>query len=213
VRGSLGLVIGLVVGAGGMYLALRPPWGGGAATTTPIDAGPVAQVPGDAGPVAKVKKKRRRPAGSVPGTVSPPGQALGSDEEYEETDPLPVLTAADRASDTRGDDMTLPPTKLDMGTGGEARPLEQGEINATIGSQAGGVRDCVVQAATNTDIKDTITVELVVDGSGRVTKSRVRAPRYLFGKGLLTCVQRSAGKMKFPAVGGSTHVTLPITLS
>ncbi|MBL9015423.1 MAG: hypothetical protein JNL83_14660 [Myxococcales bacterium] len=207
-RGSLGLVIGLVVGAGGMYLALRPPWGGGATTSAPIDAGvPVAQVPGDAG-VAKPKKKRRpRP----PGTVAPPGG--GSDEEYyEETDPMVTLTAADRALEWRGDDVTLPPTRLDMGGAGEGRPLDDGEINSTIGSQAGGVRDCVVQGATNTDLRATITVKLVVDGSGRVTKSKLQAPRYRVEKGLLTCVPRAVGRMKFPATGAPTAVTLPVSL-
>jgi hypothetical protein len=208
VRGSLGLVIGLVVGAGGMYLALRPPWGGGATAQVPIDAGVVSQAPGDAG-TAKPKKKRRRPAG----TVSAPGQTAGSDEEYyEETEPLPVLTAADRAMEWRGDDVTLPPTKLDMGGGAEARRLDDGEINSTISSQASGVRDCVVQGATNTDLRATITVKMVVDGNGRVSKSKLQAPRYLFEKGLLNCVQRALGRMKFPATGAPTSVSLPVTL-
>lgn len=193
-----------------MYLALRPPWGGGATTSAPIDAGtPVAQAPGDAG-VGKPKKKRRpRP----PGSTMPATPGGGSDEEYtEETDPMVTLTAADRALEWRGDDVTLPPTKLDMGGGGEARPLDDSEINGTIGSQGGGVRTCVVQTATNTDLRATITVKMVVDGSGRVTKSKLQAPRYLFEKGLLTCVQRAVGKMKFPSTGAPTSVTLPVTL-
>ncbi len=207
-RGSLGLVIGLVVGAGGMYLALRPPWGGRATTTTPIDAGPVAQVPGDAGPSAKPKKKRRRP----PGTVTPPGQAA-SDEEYEETEPLPVLTAGDRQFEWRGDDVTPPPTKIDMGGGAEARPLDSGEINGTLGSQAGPVKDCVIASVTNTDLRGEFHVKLLVDRNGKVSKSRVQAPRYTFGKGLLTCVQRAAGRMKFPATGGFTSVDVPVSVN
>ncbi len=208
-RGSLGLVIGLVVGAGGMYLALRPPWGGGATTTTPIDAGTVSQVPRDAGAGGKVKKKRRRP----PGTVALPGQSPGSDEEYEETEPLPVLTASDRQFEWRGDDVTPPPTKIDMGGGAEARPLDSGEINGTIGSQAGPVRDCIIGSVTNTDLRGEFHVKLLVDGSGRVTKSRVQAPRYAFAHGLLLCAQRPAGRMKFPATGGFTSVDLPINVN
>jgi hypothetical protein len=208
VRGSLGLVIGLVVGAGGMYLALRPPWGGGATTQAPIDAGPVASIPGDAGTGAKPKKKRKRP----PGTVTPPGQT-GSDEEYEETDPLPVLTASDRQFEWRGDDVTPPPTKIDMGGGAESRPLDSGEINTTLGSQAGPVKDCVIASVTNTDLRGEFHVKLLVDGTGKVSKSRVQAPRYTFQKGLLTCVQRAAGRMKFPAVGGSTSVDVPVTVN
>lgn len=192
-----------------MYLALRPPWGGGATTSAPIDAGtPVAQAPGDAG-VGKPKKKRRpRP----PGTMPAPGAGSSDEEYYEETDPMVTLTSADRALEWRGDDVTLPPTKIDMGGGGEARPLDDSEINGTIGSQAGGVRDCVVSTATNTDLRATITVKMVVDGNGKVSRSKLQAPRYLFEKGLLTCVQRAVGRMKFPSTGAPTAVTLPVTL-
>jgi hypothetical protein len=192
-----------------MYLALRPPWGGGTTTSAPIDAGtPVAQAPGDAG-VGKPKKKRRpRP----PGTMPAPGTGSSDEEYYEETDPMVTLTAADRALEWRGDDVTLPPTKIDMGGGGEARPLDDSEINGTIGSQAGGVRDCVVQGATNTDLSATITIKLLVDGRGRVTRSRIQAPHYLFEHGLLGCAQRALGRMHFPATGGPTIVTLPVNL-
>jgi hypothetical protein len=100
-----------------------------------------------------------------------------------------------------------------MGGGGEARPLDDSEINGTIGSQASGVRDCVVSTVTNTDLRATITVKLVVDGSGKVSKSKLQAPHYLFEKGLLNCVQRALGKMKFPATGAPTLVTLPVNLT
>jgi hypothetical protein len=208
VRGSLGIVIGLTVGAGGMYLALRPPWGGGA-IATPVDAGVVAVAPSDAGSATKPKKKKRRPAG----TVAAPG-APGDEEYEEETEPppLPVLSDADRRLEWRGDDVSLPASKIDLGGGGDVRRLDDGEINATISSQSGGVRDCVVQGATNTDLRATITVKLVVDGAGKVTKSKLQAPRYLFEKGLLNCVQRSLSKMKFPGTGAPTLVTLPVNL-
>jgi hypothetical protein len=192
-----------------MYLALRPPWGGGATPPPAVDAGVVSAAPADAG-TAKVKKKRKRPR--PPGTVAPPPGSPEEMEEYEETEPLPVLTAADRALEWRGDDVSLPPTKIDMAGGGEARPLDDNEINATIGGQAGGVRDCVVNGATNTDLRATITVKMVVGGDGRVIRSRIQAPRYLFEKGLLTCTQRALGRMKFPSTGAPTSVSLPITL-
>jgi hypothetical protein len=99
-----------------------------------------------------------------------------------------------------------------MAGGGESRPLDGGEINNTIASQSGGVRDCVVQGATNTDLRATITIKLVVDGNGRVTKSKLQAPRYLFEKGLLNCAQRALGRMKFPSTGAPTAVTFPINL-
>lgn len=196
-----------MIGAGGMYLALRPPWGGGA-TATPIDAGVVSVAPSDGGvPTTKKKKRRPRP----PGTVAAPG-APGEEEYYEETEPLPVLTDADRRLEWRGDDVTLPARKVDMGGAGESRPLDDNEINNTINSQAGDVRTCIVQAATNSGLRATITVKLVVDGNGRVTRSKLQAPHYLFEKGLLNCVQRAVKGMKFPATGAPTLVELPVTL-
>lgn len=186
-----------------MYLALRPPWGGGA-TTPSSDAPVVSTVPGDAG--AKPTKKRsgkKRPTGST--TAAP------DDEEFEETEPT-VLSDSDRRLEWRGDDVTLPASRIDMGAAGEARSLEDSEINATINAQAGAVRDCVVTGAAGTDLRATITVKLVVDGNGKVTKSKLQAPRYLFEKGLLGCTQKALRAMKFPATGAPTLVTLPVGL-
>jgi len=186
-----------------MYLVLRPPWGH-RVTTVASEGPPVVIVPGDAG-VAKPKKprKRARPAGSP---TTPAGEGDG-----EEPAP-PPLTAADRALEWRGDDDALPAQTIDMAGGGEARALDDGEINTTITSQGGGVTECVVQGATGTDLRGTITVKLLVDGHGRVTRSRIQAPHYLFEHGLLGCTQRALGRMHFPATGGHTIVTLPVNL-
>jgi hypothetical protein len=203
VRGWLvGLVIGLVVGAGAMYLGLRGPWGGGGSSAAPDAA--IAVAPADAG-VAKPKKKRRPPRSGtpLPGTPDP--------EDVDETSPV-ELTAADRTLEWRGDAVALPPHKVDMAGGGEARALEDSEINATVGNQTAGVRECVVAGATGTDLRATITIQLVVDGNGRVGKSRIQAPRYLFGKGLLACAQRALSRMRFPATGAPTLVTFPVNL-
>jgi hypothetical protein len=205
VRGSIGLVIGLALGAGAMYLALRPPWVRQVAPRPP-DSPPAVVVASDAGVPRPKKKRRTRPAGAGSQT-----QAPGSDGEVEEPAAAP-LTAADRALEWRGDDVALPPQTIDMAGGGQARPLDDAEINQTINSQAGGVRDCVVQGATGTDLGATITVKLLVDGHGRVARSRVHAPRYLLEHGLLGCTQRALGRMRFPATGGATIVTLPINL-
>lgn len=199
----LGLGIGLVVGAGGMYLTLRPPWGGSAAPA-PSDAG-IAAAPSDGGVAGKPKPKRK--PGRRGGTVAAPPGA----EDQEETEP-PPLTEADRRLEWRGDAVALPPRKLDMAAGDAARPLDDGEINSVISGQTGGVRDCVVQGATGTDLRATISIELLVDGGGRVTKSRMQAPRYLFEHGLLGCAQRALGRLKFPATGAPTLVTFPVNL-
>jgi hypothetical protein len=211
VRGFVGLVIGVAIGAGAMYLVLRPPWAGRGAVS--VDAGVIAAAPPDAGS-AKPKKKPRHGGGGVhaphPGSADSGGSDGGGDDETEPA--APVLTAADRALEWRGDEVSQPAQNINMGGGNDARALEQSEIDGTISGQADGVRDCVVQGAMGTDLRATITVKMLVDGSGRVTKSRVQAPHYLQDKGLLPCVKRALGGMHFPAVGGTTVVTLPVTL-
>jgi len=184
-----------------MYLVLRPPWGP-RTTTVPSEGPPVVMVGSDAG-VTKPVKKRRRPR---PTTASP-----AAPDEVDDAEPV-ALTAADRALEWRGDEVALPPQTIDMAGGREARPLEDGEINATINSQAGAVKDCVVQGATGTDLRATITVKLVVDGHGKVTRSRVQAPHYLHEHGLYACTQRAVARMHFPATGAATLVTLPVNL-
>jgi hypothetical protein len=191
-----------------MYLVLRPPWAHRAVTGT-SEGPPVVVVAPDAG-VTKPKKprKRGRPAAGQPApSAGEPGDLDDRDEPE-----LPPLTAADRALEWRGDEVALPPRTIDMAGGREARALDDGEINQVINSQAGGVKDCVVQGATNTDLRAAITVKMLVDGRGRVTRSRVHAPHYLHEHGLLGCTQRALGRMHFPATGGATIVTLPVNL-
>lgn len=207
-RGSLGvgLLLGIIVGAGGMYLTLRPPWGGGGAAPPP-DASIVAAVPPDAGaPKAKPKPKRRG------GGAARPGPGAAGEGEGDAPEP-PPLTEADRRLEWRGDDVTLPPRRIDAGgSGAEARPLDDSEINAAF-SQAAGVRECVVQGATGTDLSAQITVQLVVEGTGRVSRSRLHAPRYLLERGLLACTQRALARMRFAATGAPTLVTIPVNLN
>lgn len=195
-----------------MYLALRPPWASD--VTAPSDAGVVAQATSDGG-IAK-KKKRRRPGGG--GGGHQPG---GEDEDWinsgggEETEPVKLieLSAADRGLEWRGEDTSPPKQTIDMNSGRESRALDNGEIQSVISSQSGPVQSCVVKAAGNTDLSGTITVKMVVDGNGRVTRSRVQAPRYLFSQGLLGCVQGALRSWKFPATGAPTLVTVPVNLT
>jgi hypothetical protein len=211
----MGLVIGLIVGAGGMYLVLRTPWA--AHGTPPAASDQVAEASSDAGVGGKPKKKKRgrRPGGTAGGHQPGPG---GEDEDWansgggEETEPqkLVQLTAADRALEWRGDDTTPPKQSIDMNSSGESRSLDNGEISSVISSQSGPAQDCVIQAATNTDLSGTITVKMVVDGTGKVSRSRVQAPHYLHTQGVLSCIQRSLRGMKFPATGAPTLVTLPV---
>jgi hypothetical protein len=194
-----------------MYLALRPPWSsqGTAATDTKV----VASAPSDAG-TGKIKKKRPGRRGGGGGGRQPGGE----DEDWansgggEETEPprLIELSASDRALEWRGDDTSPSKKSIDMSSGGESRALDNGEIQSVIASESGGVQNCVVQGATNTDLSGTITVKMVVEGTGRVSRSRVQAPRYLHNQGLLACVKRQLAGWHFPATGAPTLVTLPV---
>lgn len=196
-----------------MYLVLRPPWGGG--DTTAPDAGvAVVSATGSGSGSAKAKPKKRPRSG---GYTGPRRTSAGSDfYDTEDTDGQSgpariVLTATDRALEWRGDATSIS-RKIDMNAPGDARPLEDSEINSTVGSQTGGVRACVEQGAAGTDLRATITIKVVVEGNGRVSRSQLQAPRYLFDKGLLGCAQRALGQMKFPATGAPTLVTFPVNL-
>ncbi len=195
-----------------MYLALRPPWGHHA--ITPQDAGVVAVATPDAG-IAKPKKKggrHHRPSGG-PAAAGDDGN-WGSADYVEETEPqLVQLTAADRAMEWRGDDTTPPKQKLDLGNGAEARSLDDGEIRSAIDSQSAATQQCVIAAAANTNLAGTINVKLVVDGTGHVTKTKLQAFHYMFEHGLLTCVKGATSRMKFPATGAFTLVTMPINFN
>ena len=205
-----------------MYLGLRPPWGGHAAG--PADAAMVAQAPGDAG-AGKPHKKRHRPR--VPGGggnhAAPSGMQGGDSDDsawanqgdtVEETGPEPVqLSAADRAMEWRGDDVSPPARKLDMSS--DARPLNDGEIREVIASQSSAAQQCVVQAASqvNASMQATITVKMVVDAQGHVSRTKLQAPHYLFEHGLMSCIKPAIARIKFPATGMPTLVTMPINLT
>jgi hypothetical protein len=214
VRGSLGLVIGLtvgtVVGAAGMYLVLRPPWADGGGET-PLARNVVASK-GSGSAKAPKPKPGWRPQGN-PGQRRPaPRPGAGSEDEGPDEPEVAPLTDADRRLEWRGDDVSVAPQRLDMSSSAEVRPLDDGEINATLGAHGGPVRDCIVQGAKGTDLRATITIELVVDGTGRVSRSRVHAPHYLLERGLLACARRALSRMKFPATGAPTKVTFPAQL-
>jgi hypothetical protein len=195
-----------------MYLGIKRPWDHRVATVA-SDGPPVVIVPADAGTRPRVKKKRHPAAGPGGAGTIAHGDDLETDPDPVDLGPTTVtLSAADRALEWRGDDTQLPAQTIDMAGGGEARPLDDGEIGAAINGQGGAVRDCIVQGATGTDLKAAITVKIVVDGRGRPTRSRVQAPHYLFEHGLLGCTQRAVGHLHFPATGAPTLVTFPLTL-
>ncbi|HEY0195620.1 MAG TPA: hypothetical protein VGC42_31115 [Kofleriaceae bacterium] len=184
------------------------PWEHHGATQT-AENPPVVVVASDAG-VGGGKprpKKKHRPAASEVAETT-----IGDPEEVDLGPTQVNLTSADRVLEWRGDDVSLPPQTLDMAGGAANRSLDDAEIAGVINNQAGGIKDCIVKAATGTDLKATITIKLIVDGRGRPGKSRVQAPRYLQDHGLPACTQRVLGRLQFPASGAPTLVTFPLTL-
>jgi hypothetical protein len=199
----LGLAIGVAVGSAGMYLGMTRPWSRPEPVATveaAVDAG-VAPAPG--------KRKRRRGGGGGGGGGAESGDLEGGDELA----PAVVLTEADRRMEWRGDDVALPSVKMDMAGGGaEGRPLDGREIQSTFAADGQAVLDCIVKATGAAELKATVTVKLLVEPSGRPVKSRVHAPAYLFGNGLLACAKRAIGGLRFPATGAHTVVTQPFDL-
>jgi hypothetical protein len=193
---AIGIAIGALLGATAMYLALERPWRGGAAVAA-VDAG----VPDVGGPAVAKKKARKKKRGGGGGTRV-------------EADPTaPPLSAADQKLSWKGESMDRPATTIDLGEDGdEARALSASEIQATIDRDGGGLERCVEDGLGGAVWSGEVTVQLLVDGNGRATKTRVRAPAFMHGHDVLGCA-RSAGKhLDFPATGGYTVVTVPIPI-
>lgn len=186
-----------------MYLALERPWAGGASAEAPEDAG-VADDAGVAKAPGKKKGKPRRKKGG--------GGAVVADPEEQGAAPI-TLSEADRKMSWKGDAVERPPTSLDMTEGGaEARALDDREINATIDADGGGLLRCIEQALGGAPFTGTVTVKMLVDGAGKATRARVHAPAFMHAAGLSGCIKGAARRMGFPAVGGSTVVTVPFPI-
>ncbi len=190
-----------------MYLALEKPW----LRRAPVEA-PVAQAEQVAPETPAKKGKKRKGRGSSGGGRG--DELLGSEGGGvpEETAPTIELTAADRKLVWRGPEVALPAARLDMTTDDGGRALNDDEIRSTVREQSGPIIDCMVSAASGTDLRATVTIRMLVDGKGRVTKHRLQAPQYLMEHGLPACVERAMGRIQFPAAGAVTLVTTPFEL-
>jgi hypothetical protein len=203
----LGLGIGVVLGGGAMYLATRH---GG--TSAPTPAPTVVAVATDAGAPPAKKRHRHHVGGGGGGTSSPGGaDTAGSDDVI---DPAIVLTDADKAMLTQGDDVSLGPSTVDMTSGGDdARHLEQGEINAGISGGQSALEECIGKSIAGADFASQVNLDMIVDGKGQVTKVRMQAPRWLFAHGLGPCLRAAAKRLSFAATGAPTKVSVPFPFS
>src|SRR5262245_7157239 len=108
----------MALGAGAMYLVLRPPWEPrGIARTS--GGPPVVMVPGDAGATAPGRRKRSRDKAA--------GSRAPADSDRDDA-ARRALAPADRALEWRGDAVALPPRAVDPVGAAEARPLDAAEI-------------------------------------------------------------------------------------
>jgi hypothetical protein len=181
---GIGLAIGLAAGAGGMYLALERPWRTAArAPEAGLDAGPAVA------DKPKPKKKRGRGGGDAP------------------------EGAPDTRMQWKGDNVEKPPASVDMAESGESRSLDGGEIQGAIDDGGSALAGCVADAVGMVPWSGDITLKLLVAGDGRVAKTRVRGPAFAHDKGLLGCMRQGAARLRFPAVGGWTVVTVPFPVT
>jgi hypothetical protein len=197
VRFVLGLILGILIGGGGVYLALERPWEREAVAVAAIDAGPEIAAD-EVAPKRKPGKGRR-------------GKRAGSVELQVEGEVL-ELSAADRKLEWKGDAVSVPAREVDFGSEGGGQPLSAGEINQVLGNQSQGILSCITSARGNAQLSATIVVKMLVEGDGRVSKTRVRAPAYLFKHGFYGCARKAARALRFPATGAPTVVEAPYDL-
>ena len=199
------MVVGLAVGAGGMYLGLERPWATGDSASAVADAGPGGDKVASGKKRKKRKKRKRRKSGSGSG-------GEGTEEQLGIAgDDIPVLTAADRKLVWRGDAVELPQRDVDFGSGGGGRALDQSEINEGIATGSSAVVRCIGEARGYAEISATITAKFLVEG-GRPTKVRVRAPQYLMDHGFASCARKAVKQLRFANTGVATVVAVPFDL-
>ncbi len=186
------MVVGLVVGGGGVWVALEKPWASSKQAKPSVDAGV---------PVAKntKNKRKRRWRGKRKTRYKISGKPI-------------VLTAAQQAMVWRGS-VRKPAQSADFSSEGGGRTLSGSEINRVIGGQSGGFVGCMQKARGNASLSATITLKMLVNGQGRPTQVALHAPRYLFDKGFAGCARAAARGMKFAATGRYTVVTAPYTIN
>ncbi|RMH42583.1 MAG: hypothetical protein D6689_07800 [Deltaproteobacteria bacterium] len=188
----LGLAIGALLGGGGVYAALERPWQR-AAPSAPATAG------ADAGSETDRPARRRRPRKR---------RRIAREAEAAAVE----LSARDRQLVWRGPSIELAPRAVDFAAEGGGRSLSPAEIDAGIAALADAITACIEDARGDADLTATIDLELLVEGDGRVSRVRVRAPRYLADRGLRGCIARATAGRPFAATGAQTIVSVPFHL-
>jgi hypothetical protein len=184
-----------------VYAALEKPWVSSSKKVASADADAgVDEAPSSGKRHGKRHKRRGTRAGSGSG-------------ELQEIDETIELSAADRQMIWRGPAIKLPEKNMDFGSGGGGRSLDQGEIDQGISGGQRALIGCIADARGQAELSANIIVKLLVEGTGKVSKVRVRAPSYLMKNGLFECAGNAARHMRFPGTGAATVVTIPLDLS
>jgi hypothetical protein len=191
VRFLAGLALGIALGAGGMYLANRPP------EAPPATSQPVVTTPPSVPEKGKKKGKKKGNNGSP----TSPGDEAAPDTEGEPDEPVPVLSAADLAPSAQGDTLSPRPQSLDFDRDSEAHELGEGEINAVFRGSSSSLTACINEARGAAQLSGDVKFGVVIGPDGRVVKSRVEAPSYLLRQGLAGCARPVLATLRFPAPG------------
>lgn len=184
-----GLLVGLLAGLGGAYLAWRPE------AEPTVAAAPQADPP-DEPPARPKKRSGRRARTASSGTVG-------------EEEPTRPLSAADRRLVARGDALELSDRRLDFAAASESRDLTQAEIDGAFAARADELVRCIADARGSAPLAGRVTAGVVVDDQGVVRRSRVEAPAYLHEAGLYDCMRPILRSLRFPATGKDSVVTVP----
>lgn len=182
-----------------MYLALTRPWQG--AAPAPAEPSAIAEPTTPAEPAPSRRRGRKRthaPSASDGATTDEPA-------------PTP-LTAAQERLVWKGDAVALPPAEHDFSSEDERRSLTDEEIGAAVRRHSDAVIQCMAQSASGLPLRAKVTLQLLVDGQGRVTRHRVQAPAVLFERGVAACIGAALRAWRFPATGAPTLVTAPFEL-
>jgi hypothetical protein len=208
-----GVLLGLVLGAGGVFgwFKLQPP--------------PVAPEWATMGPstmtAGKIKKKPAKKtavASKTPSTPNTPSNNitngdLVAPEAAPPLEEIPQITAAELKPEADGD--VLRPRTLTIeaeSAGPEPRDLSQSEVDGAFASVKPQIVRCILDARGLAPVAGKITVGVVIGPEGKVFKSRVEGPAYLMDQGLYSCVKAVLSTLRFPAPGKDIVASVPFNI-
>jgi hypothetical protein len=207
-----GVLLGLVLGAGGVFgwYKLQPtPVAPEFATMGPstMTAGKVKKKPAKKPAVAnKNNPTPNTPSNAAAGDLAAPNEPSPQDE-------IPEITAADLRPEADGDVLRPRTLSIDAeSTGPEPRDLSQSEVDGTFATVKPQIVKCIIDARGLAPVAGKITVGVVIGPEGKVFKSRVEGPAYLMDQGLYSCVKPVLAAMRFPAPGKDIVASVPFTI-